>query len=688
MTPLPELRDDLIFKAQKVSNITTYICKDPVKQAYYRFNEEEYFVLASLKEASDLQSIADAYNKKFNDELSAAEVRDFLSALAKKEIFRRDTSEQNTYLIEQLKEQRRKKILQSKGSLMYFRVKIWDPDRFFNAVMPKIHWLWSKQSIRILNIFMLLGLVALLANLHQVRTGIAHIFDFGSKTLFSIVLLWATVMGTIMIHELGHGLTCKRFGGECHEIGFLFMFFMPCMYANVNDAWMFDNKRHRLYVTFAGCYAEMLFGFICVFVWLLTQPGSLFNLLSFQIVVVAFFSAIFMNFNPLMKFDGYFALSDYLEIPNLRNRSQSFVKYVFQKHVFRLERECDDYLTQREQVIFFIYGILVVIYLTNVFSGIGFMFGSILIGKFGMYAGILLTLLLLYKILGIYMKKTFGFFKIFFREKAYFFRRKPIRIIMVSAGLALGALFTFVPFSSYLTFTTTLEPAEKIQMRSKASGFIQSISGRNTPTFKTGDSIFILNNTQLENDYKNSIIEYRQNDLHLQNAYLENNPLNILKYGAARIKLLNRKSDLERQLGNLILRAPFEGIFENMLITDDNRFISRGDTIGLYLNPDRFIATVDILEREMENIAIGSAATLLFDVHPGMINRGAISEIASLPVKEGAARKYRVNVSFPNSNNLFYSGISGTVSLHTGKATSLQRVIRAIRKTIRLDLQI
>jgi hypothetical protein len=134
------------------------------------------------------------------------------------------------------------------------------------------------------------------------------------------------------MHEFAHGLTCCYFGGKVKEVGFMLIYFNPAFYCDVSDSWMFPSKRQRMWVTFAGGYFQLIFWGLCTVIWRITDDHTFINDIVLVVIVYAGLQTLF-NFNPLIKLDGYYMLSDYLEIPNLRNRSTAaFTKWLARNH--------------------------------------------------------------------------------------------------------------------------------------------------------------------------------------------------------------------------------------------------------------------------------------------------------------------------------------------------------------------
>ncbi|MBO0798050.1 MAG: hypothetical protein J2P31_04435, partial [Blastocatellia bacterium] len=156
--------------------------------------------------------------------------------------------------------------------------------------------------------------------------------------------------------EFAHGLTCKQFGGEVHELGFLLIYFQPAFYCNVSDAWLFPEKSKRLWVGFAGPFFELFIWAIATFLWRLTNADTLINFISL-IVMASSGVKTLLNFNPLIKLDGYYMLSDYLEMPNLRRRAFRYIGDRIKKLTGIVVEEIDS-PTPRERRIYFIYGLI------------------------------------------------------------------------------------------------------------------------------------------------------------------------------------------------------------------------------------------------------------------------------------------------------------------------------------------
>ena len=194
---------------------------------------------------------------------------------------------------------------------------MFDPDRLFARLEPGLRVVWTRA-------FVIASAACIAAAFALSWLNRREIVDDFTGALVmrweTLLLAWLMLVAATTLHEFAHGLTCKHFGGDVHEVGFLLMFFIPCFYCNVSDAWLMREKSRRLWVTLAGAWCDLCLWAAAVFVWRLTPPETVPHYLAWVLMGVTGVR-VFFNFNPLLKLDGFYLLSDAVDMPNLRDRA-------------------------------------------------------------------------------------------------------------------------------------------------------------------------------------------------------------------------------------------------------------------------------------------------------------------------------------------------------------------------------
>ena len=333
VSPLPMRRPEL--SVSQLGDKGRHVVKDPVSGDYFHLGEVELFLLEQLNGRQSPADISKAFELKFDDSLTMEELNDFVKLAGSRGFLQTavsadgvdDWSERTAEPTpEPARQNEQPKVTtqslprRQRQSMLYWRRSVFDPDRLFNWLQPKIRVLWTRT-------FFVLSVLSILAATLIVWSSSQQLVTQFSNALRweTVAIAWLTLIAVTTCHEFAHGLTCKRYGGEVHEIGFLLMFFMPCFYCNVSDAWLFREKSKRLWVTLAGAWCDLCVWAIAVFVWRLTYPDSLLNYLSWVVMSVAGVRVLF-NFNPLIKLDGYYLLSDATEIPNMHQRGVDYAQ--------------------------------------------------------------------------------------------------------------------------------------------------------------------------------------------------------------------------------------------------------------------------------------------------------------------------------------------------------------------------
>jgi putative peptide zinc metalloprotease protein len=353
-------RPDLKARQQRYQGRLYWVVKDPVGLQYYRFEEEEFAILQMLDGHSSLDEIADRFEREFPPQtIRTEELQQFIGMLHRSGLVITDAPGQGQQLVKRRGERKRQEMLSQVTNILSLRFKGIDPERFFNFIYPYIRWFFSVPALIACIALALaaLSLVFVQFDVFQSRLPDFHEFFRAKNWLW----LGLTLCITKILHEFGHGLSCKHFGGECHEIGVMFLVLTPCLYCNVSDSWMLPNRWHRAAIGAAGMYVEIVLASICCFIWWFSEPGPL-NYICLNVMFISSVSTVMFNANPLLRYDGYYILSDILEIPNLRQKASTILNRKLGKWCLGLEEPEDPFLPQRRQWLFATYTVASAIY--------------------------------------------------------------------------------------------------------------------------------------------------------------------------------------------------------------------------------------------------------------------------------------------------------------------------------------
>ncbi|MCI0681743.1 MAG: biotin/lipoyl-binding protein [Gemmataceae bacterium] len=354
-------RRDLAISVQKYEGRTYYVVKDPVSLRYYRFKEQEHFLLQLMDGGHTLDQSQKEFEKRFRpDRLTLEDLEQFGQQLLQAGLVQNESPQSGKQLFTQRKKRKRMERLQMFTNIMYIKLPIFDPDRLLTRMLPWLRWMFTTWFLVASCAVMAWAVMLVLTHFDTFYGRLPSYHEFFSfKT---VMYLWAALGVVKVIHEFGHGLSCKAFGGEVHEMGFLFLVFSPAMYCNVSDAWTLPNKWHRIIIGGAGIYVELMIAALATFVWWNTPNWPFVNYLSLSLMIVCSVSTVLFNGNPLMRFDGYYVLADWLEIPNLRDRSNRYLQRLVMEHCLGIEVQPEPYMELWRRILFLTYAIVSWVY--------------------------------------------------------------------------------------------------------------------------------------------------------------------------------------------------------------------------------------------------------------------------------------------------------------------------------------
>jgi putative peptide zinc metalloprotease protein len=355
-----KLRPDLIVQPQFYEGMTHYVVKDPIALKYFRFKIEEYFLLQQFDGKNTLQDVKKAFERKYRPQtISIEDLTRFTAQLHEAGIAQIDSPEQAKVLIRRRRKNRWKKVWQFLANILYIKIPVIDPERLLTGMYPYFRWIYTPYFNTFAVAMMLAALTLVVSQWTEFTSKLPEFQSFFNwHTIFAF---WCSLAVVKIIHEFGHGLTAKHFGGEVHEMGMLFLVLTPALYCDVTDSWLLPNKWKRIWISAAGIYVECFLASIATFLWWNTEQG-LVNSLSMATMFICSVNTILFNANPLLRYDGYYVMADWLEVPNLRIKSTQFFAYLFQEKVLGLEVPVQSYLPRSRRFLFVTYAITSYLY--------------------------------------------------------------------------------------------------------------------------------------------------------------------------------------------------------------------------------------------------------------------------------------------------------------------------------------
>lgn len=212
------------------------------------------------------------------------------------------------------------------------RIPLLDPDRWLDRLLPLVGPLFSRKVFAGWMITMVWASVVASRHWAELTADVArHALEPSNLAL--LTLIYPVVKA---LHELGHAMTTKKWGGEVHETGITLLVFMPVPYVDASAASAIRSKYQRMAVGAAGMAVELTLAAAALLVWLSVEPG-LIRLAALNVMLISGASTLLFNGNPLLRFDAYYILKDAIEVPNFGQRSTRQLGYLVQRYLFGVE---------------------------------------------------------------------------------------------------------------------------------------------------------------------------------------------------------------------------------------------------------------------------------------------------------------------------------------------------------------
>jgi putative peptide zinc metalloprotease protein len=554
------MRADLELVQQTWRGRLCWVVKDPLAIRYYRFEDEEISILRRLDGRTSLRALQERFEQDFAPQrISFAEMLGFISHLHQCGLIVAAAENQGDALLRRKRESDFRQRLAWLANPLSIRFRGVNPDRFLDAFVRLSGWLFSPLGFVLA--FLFAGSALLLAA-SQWEELLARLPSFQEFFAVSNWLYLAVALaGTKVVHELGHGVACKYFGARCHELGVMLLLGTPCLYCNVSDSWMIPSKWRRAMIGAAGMYVELLLASLCLWLWWFTQPGLL-HALSLNVVFVCSVSTLLFNANPLMRYDGYFILADLLEIPNLRQKSETLLRRAFQCYILGARPAPEPFLPAQRQGFYAAFGAASTLYGAVVTISILWFLTKVLEPYGAQVLGQLAALLIGGGMLFAALRGGRKWLIPSGGRKTMNHSRAAIGLIGLGGA---AALLLLIPYPHYVICTALVEPAGAEAVYVEAPGVLKRV-GRSAGPVQLGEPL-----AELENPDARLALERARGECAKLSARLESLQRQSLQDEAAFAAIAHTQEALtaaqsqllerENEFAKLVITAPKEGIF-------------------------------------------------------------------------------------------------------------------------------
>ena len=573
----PALRGHTDIHRHRYRGELWYVLHDRASGKHHRLTPATYFVVGLMNGRRDVDAIwHQAVEHLGDDAPTQDEIIGLLGQFHGSDVLRCDVSPDTLELFRRYKKQRKLFWKQRFGSPLSVRIPFWDPDRFLCRTLP-----WVKPILGWVGAvfwIVIVGIACVQAGIHWDEiTGDIVDKAMAPGNLVATLLVYPFVKA---LHELGHAYAVRNWGGEVHELGVMFLVFMPVPYVDASAAWSFRDKRKRMLVGAAGIIVEIFLASIALMVWLSVEPGNV-RSVAYSVMLIGGVSTLLFNGNPLLRFDGYHIFADAVEIPNLGNRSNSYLTYLLQRYILRIRRAHSPVTAPGERFWLPVYGLAALLYRMFIMLAIILFVAS----KF-FFVGILIAIWSVFSIFVLPLWKTVRFFvssPTLSRQRGSATRHAAVAlfVLVILLGLFPAPLRTQVEGVVWLP--------EEAMIRARTAGNVAALIAVPNSAVSAGDPLFELEDPFLP--LRVQLLESRLEELELTQSYYRDNDQVMARNTREQIVEARKNLVLARERqDDLIVRAPASGTFVVPRDGDlPGRFIRQGELIGYILDKEEFL---------------------------------------------------------------------------------------------------
>jgi putative peptide zinc metalloprotease protein len=678
---LPKLRPDLLAREHVERGSRVVVGVLPDTGYLYRWAPNDWELLQLFDGARTLEEISSLHAERTGAQYSVEELQELVDVLDGQDFWYRTPLEHNVALQERLADERQKKAARKSkyGDVSDLRLIYWDPDKYLHAIYPYLKFLYTPWFTAVSFAAMVFTAYILADHWDRFLADTARFYTFTMYTPSQWAVFWVLTCFVLFVHESAHGLTCVHYGGHVHKMGFNLIYLTPAFYTEAQQIFVLGDKWQRLNTIVWGVWSELLLFFILTPIWWGTPPGSTIHEVCYMLMLVTGLAVVLINWNPLIKLDGYYVLTELLELPLLKEQSTAYVIAWVKKNIWRLPVEIP-FVPRRRRLGYVIYCLLSGVYSYSLLLWVTGVITRIAT-SYSPDWGFLIGFAVGYRI---FRSRIHAFGRLM--NTVYLDKKERVRLWLtpprrLAIGLvSVAALFT--PFwRESVDGRFVLEPKNRAVIRIVVPGTVVAVLAEEGQTLAAGAPLARLSNLPLETQAARALADYRLASHRATQASLQ-----YAGFGAAereRQQLGERSRNLDSQTLQLELKSPMAGIVLTPRLHDRlGSYLEAGTELAEVADLSVLRARTFVPEFYVRKANVHAQADLLLESFMAS-RRGEVDSIAPVSAETepglsaegtykgvGATRFYAYEILLENPDAQLRPGMSGTAKIY-GERRSL-----------------
>jgi len=654
----------------------------PNKSLLYRFPPENWDLIQLFNGQRSFEEIAKLHSNRVGAEYSVDDIREFAASVEDLGFWYKTPQEKNIQLM-RLSADERRKVLNAKkskyGDLSEITFPAVNPDKFITWLYRHTSWIYTWWFTLLTLAFFAVGVAISVAHWSEIGRDTIEFYNFTDKSWGDFAAFYFLAVAVLCIHELAHGHATKHYGATVPAMGFLLIYLTPAFYTDTTEGYVRATKYQRIVIVVAGVWSELMICAVATPIWWVTVPNTALHNAAYIVMLMTGIAGILLNWNPLMKLDGYQILIELIEVAELKEDSTAYVSAWVKRHIWRLPVEVP-YVPKKRRLGFAVYALLSGAYSYTVLYILARFVGNVF-RNFNPEWSFIPEIATAGLIFRSRIRNLVNFMKLVYLDKkdrirAWFTLRHSLA---VSASLV---LFLFLPlWHETVVGRFALEPVRRAVIRAIVPGTVTDVYATEGMSVASGAPLMRLRNLPLQSKIDESRTAYEAAVTRTKSASFQYANLGTaLRERESAEKQLNEWASQESYLD---ISTPLAGVVLTPRLNDRlGAFLQSGAEVAEVADLGLMRARLYVSEHDISKILPGFPAKLQVDgfATTYQVQAGLIAPVSSESDPRVAEHKqysglnppmfYVVDLTISNSQNLLRPGMVGTARIY-GKRKSL-----------------